>query len=259
MTASPVAPRSDGSGDATASVGPAVLPPTAADFLASNRGGGLFSETVNQRLGAYLALVAHRLGLAPTHLTLASLVLGVVASAGVAAVAPYAAAGNVAEWLVGLVALVAWHTAYSLDCADGQLARVTGRASPAGARVDVLCDVAVHVGLVTAVAATAVAHAPATPAWFVALFAGTWMVNLVTSVLAHGSAAASLIGSASLPVRVVKLTRDFGALLTAYALVIAIFPQWTVWAMVGSTGVNGAFLALSIAQAARAGLRRTTP
>jgi len=219
----------------------------------------LFSEAVNQRLGAYLALSAHRLGLAPTHLTLASLLIGTGSSLGVTVLAPRAAAGDVPSWLVGLAALLAWHLAYSLDCADGQLARVTGRASAAGARVDILCDVAVHICLVTALAATAVAHAPDTPAWFVALFAGTWMVNLVTSVLAGGAAAGSLITSGSLPVRVLKLSRDFGALLTAYALVIAIIPQWTVWAMAGSAGVNGAFLALSIGQAVRASLRHSAP
>ncbi|MFS8477366.1 MAG: CDP-alcohol phosphatidyltransferase family protein [Micromonosporaceae bacterium] len=258
MAASPVAPWSDGSGDAAA-LSPAASRPAAADFLASNRGGGLFSEAVNQRLGAYLALSAHRLGLAPTHLTLASLLIGAGSSLGVTVLAPRAAAGDVPSWLVGLAALLAWHLAYSLDCADGQLARVTGRASAAGARVDILCDVAVHICLVTALAATAVAHAPDTPAWFVALFAGTWMVNLVTSVLAGGAAAGSLITSGSLPVRVLKLSRDFGALLTAYALVIAIIPQWTVWAMAGSAGVNGAFLALSIGQAVRASLRHSAP
>src|SRR5262252_8303651 len=49
--------------------------------------------------------------------------------------------GGVTPWVVGLVALVAWQIAYALDCADGQLARVGGRTSAAGGRVDVLCDV----------------------------------------------------------------------------------------------------------------------
>src|SRR5690606_10341450 len=93
------------------------------------------------------------------------------------------AAGDVPAWAVGLVALVGWQVAYALDCADGQLARVTGRGSPAGARVDVLCDVAAQIALVTALGTTAVAQRPATPVWLVALFAGTWMVNLVTSVM----------------------------------------------------------------------------
>src|SRR5439155_1078483 len=100
----------------------------AADFRARHRGGGLFTETVNQRLGAYLCVPAYRFGLAPTVLTLANLVLGLAAAAGVAVLA-----GRAPAPLVGLGALVLWHLAYSLDCADGQLARVTGQASRARA------------------------------------------------------------------------------------------------------------------------------
>ena len=78
--------------------------------------------------------------------------------------------------------------------------------------------------MVTAIAATAVAHRPGTPAWLVAVFAGTWMVNLVTSVMASGAAAASLVNSTSLPVRLVKLVRDYGAVITVCALVLAFAP-----------------------------------
>ena len=40
---------------------PTAHQPTAADFLARHRGGGLFTETVNQRIAAYLCVVAYRL------------------------------------------------------------------------------------------------------------------------------------------------------------------------------------------------------
>src|SRR5439155_18468805 len=190
-----------------------------------------------------------RLGLPPTALTLANLVLGLAAAVGVALLA-----GRFPAPLVGLGALVLWHLAYSLDCADGQLARVTGKASPAGARVDVLADVALQIALVAAVATVAVQYRPATPAWLVAVFAGTWLVNLVTSVLQQGSAAGSLVRGSSPPVRVVKLVRDYGAVVTAVALVLAFVPQWTVWLMVAFAAVNGGFLLASIAAAARASL-----
>ncbi|GAA3397359.1 CDP-alcohol phosphatidyltransferase family protein [Cryptosporangium minutisporangium] len=237
--------------------------PTAADFLARNRGGGLFTETVNQRIGAHLAVVAHRLRLAPSALTLINLALGLGASAAVVALAPAVARGDVRSWVVGLVALLLWHLAYSLDCSDGQLARVTGMAGPAGARVDVLCDVAVQISLVAAISSTAVAQVPDTPAWLVALFAGTWMINLVTSVMASGTAAASLLKSTSLPIRIVKLIRDYGAVVTACGLVIAFLPGWTPWLMGVVATVNGLFLLASIGQSARkAGLvapRHTEP
>jgi phosphatidylglycerophosphate synthase len=229
--------------------------PTAADFYRVNRGGGLFSEAISQRIGACFAVAAHRLGLAPTALTIANLVFGVTASVTVVALAGRVAAGAVPAWVVGLVALIGWQVAYALDCADGQLARVTGRGSAAGARVDVLCDVAVQLALVTALSATAVAQRPATPVWLITAFAGTWMVNLVTSVMQSGPNAASLVSSTSLTVRVVKLIRDYGAVIFLAGLVLILAPQLTGWLVAAFTLVNGGFLLASIAFSARASLR----
>lgn len=229
--------------------------PTVADFYRVNRGGGLFSEAVSQRIGAVFALVGQRLGLPPTALTVANLLLGLAASVTVVALAGPVAAGDVPAWVVGLVALVGWQLAYALDCADGQLARVTGRGSPAGARVDVLCDVAAQIALVTALGATAVAQRPSTPIWLVALFAGTWMVNLVTSVMQAGPNAASMVPSTSLPVRLVKLVRDYGAVIFVAGLVLTVAPILVLWVVAAFTVVNGGFLLASIAFSARASLR----
>ncbi|GGM00122.1 CDP-alcohol phosphatidyltransferase family protein [Micromonospora yangpuensis] len=228
--------------------------PTVADFHRVNRGGGLFSESVSQWLGAVFALVAQRLGLRPTALTITNLLLGLATSVTVVALAPAVADGSVPAWLVGLVALVGWQVAYALDCADGQLARVTGQGSPAGARVDVLCDVAAQIALVAALAATAVAQRPDTPTWLVATFAGTWMVNLVTSVMQSGPNAASMVTSTSLPVRLVKLVRDYGAVIFAAGLVLALAPALVFWVIAAFTLVNGGFLLASIAFSARASL-----
>jgi phosphatidylglycerophosphate synthase len=229
--------------------------PTVGDFYRTNRGGGLFSEAVSQRLGASFALVAHRLGLSPTALTIANLVLGLAASVCVVSLAGRVAVGELPAWGVGLIALVGWQVAYALDCADGQLARVTGRTGAAGARIDVLCDVAAQIALVTALSSVAVAQRPSTPVWLVAAFAGTWMVNLVTSVMQSGPNAASMVPSTSLPVRVVKLIRDYGAVITVAGLVLMLAPQWTMWLIAAFTLVNGGFLLASIAFTARATLR----
>jgi len=231
-----------------------VAPPlrhSAGEFLARNRGGGLFTETVNQRIGAYLCVVAERFGLPPSALTVANLVLGLAASILVIAT------GDVPSYVVGPVALVLWHLAYSLDCADGQLARVTGRTSPAGARLDILCDVALQIALVAAVGTVANEHTGSLPTWLVAAFAGTWMVNLVTSALQQTSAAASLVTSGSPVVRLVKLIRDYGAVVTLVGLVITVVPQWTVWLMVFFVIVNGGFLLASIAASTKASLQRS--
>ncbi|GGK93976.1 CDP-alcohol phosphatidyltransferase family protein [Mangrovihabitans endophyticus] len=229
--------------------------PTAADFYAVNRGGGLFSELISQRLGARVAVFANRHKLSPTVLTVGNLGVGCLISFVVIATAGPVADGRVWAWAIGLVALVGWQFAYALDCADGQLARVTHQTSPAGARVDVLCDVAAQVALVSALAAVAHAQVPETPAWLLGAFAGTWMVNLVTSVMQAGPQAASIVTSTSFPVRVVKLVRDYGAVIALAGVVLIAAPQWTVWVVCLFTLINAAFLAASIAMAGRNSLR----
>ena len=232
--------------------------PTAADFLATNRGGGILSEAIDQPIGARIALAGYRLGLAPTMLTLVNLALGVATSIAVIALAGPMHDGRIPAAAVGLGALVLWHIAYEFDCADGQLARVARRTSAAGGRLDILCDVAVQIALVTAVSEVAVRYHAGTPTWFVSAFAGCWMINLVTSVLATGDKAQSLVTSQSVIVRLVKLSRDYGAMITLLALAIAFVPRWLVWVMVAFTVVNVVFLLASIAAAARTSLRPPT-
>lgn len=243
------------------SIAPPAAPhrPTAADFLATNRGGGLLSEAVDQPVGARIALAGHRLNLAPSVLTIINLVIGVGTSAAVIALADAMRTGRVPVMAVGLGALVAWHVAYQFDCADGQLARVAKRTSAAGARLDILCDVAVQIALVSAVSAVAVRYQPGTPPWFVAAFAGCWMINLVTSVLAHGAQAQSLVTSRSPLVRLLKLSRDYGAMITLMGLGIAFVPSGLVWVMVAFTLVNVLFLLASIAAATARSLTPAGP
>ncbi len=229
--------------------------PTAADYYGVNRGGGLFSEAVSQHAGARIAVFAHKHRLAPTVLTVANLGISCLVSFVVVATAGPVAQNQAWAWPVGLLALLGWQFAYALDCADGQLARVTGQTSAAGGRVDVLCDVAGQIALVAALSAVAEAHVPATPAWLVAAFAGTWMVNLVTSVMQTGSQASSMVTSRSVPVRLAKLVRDYGAVVALAGVVLTLAPQWMIFVVGGFTLVNGAFLAASIAFSGRASLK----
>ncbi|MET0424576.1 MAG: CDP-alcohol phosphatidyltransferase family protein [Actinoplanes sp.] len=229
--------------------------PTATEYYAVNRGGGLFSEAVSQQIGARIAVGAHKRGLAPSVLTVFNLGIGCLASFVVVAAAGPVAAGEIWAWPIGLLALIGWQLAYAFDCSDGQLARVSGRTSTAGGRLDVLCDVAVQISLCAALAATAEAQVPDTPAWLLAAFAGTWMVNLVTSVMQSGDQAASMITSRSLPVRAVKLVRDYGAVIALAGVVLTVAPQWTIWFVALFTLVNAAFLAASVMFSAREALR----
>lgn len=232
-----------------------VSRPGLVDYYRVNKGGGLFSEATGQWIGAVLAATGHRLGLSPTVLTLTNLVIGLTTSVTVVVLAEPVAAGTVPAWWVGVLALVGWQLAYAFDCADGQLARATGQTSAAGARTDILCDVASQIALFTALAAVATAQRPATPVWLVTAFAGTWMVNLVTSALQSGSLAASMVPSRSLPVRVAKLVRDPGAVFFVAALILLFAPAAMFWFLVAFTVVNGGFLFASIVFAAARGLR----
>jgi phosphatidylglycerophosphate synthase len=228
--------------------------PTAADYYKVNRGGGLFSEALSQRLGARIAVFANKHKIAPTVLTVGNLGVSCLVSFIVVAAAGPVADGKIWAWPIGLLALVGWQFAYALDCSDGQLARVTGQSSPAGGRVDVLCDVAAQIALVAALSSVAAAQVPETPAWLMAAFAGTWMVNLVTSVMQNGPQAASLVTSTALPIRVAKLVRDYGAVIALAGVVLTVAPQWTVWVVAAFTLINAAFLAASILFTARTAL-----
>ncbi len=213
-----------------------------ADFFAANRGGGLYTEAVTQRLGSMIAWWCAKAGLAPTIVTLSNLALGLITSTAVALTGP-----GITPW-GGLLALLGWQLAYAMDCADGQLARVTGQASPDGARVDVLCDVASHIALVTALVCVA-----RPPVALASAFAGTWLVNVITSVLASGGAS-SLVPSRSPAVRLVKLIRDYGFVVLIAGVLLAVRPQWTIGFVGVMTVVNGGFLATSLIQTARRAL-----
>lgn len=225
------------------------------DFLSNNRGGNLFTYVVNQRIGAFFALQAHRAGLAPTVLTLINLVFSLGAAVTVIAVAAAAADGDVTWWPIAIAAAIAWQIAYSLDCSDGQLARASGRSSAAGKRIDILCDVAAQGAFCAAVAAVVAAYSPGTPAWFTAAFASLWMVNLVTSILQTGESAGSIVSSGKLVFELVKLVRDTGVIVLLMPIVLIIDPAGMVWFMGLFTLVNGLFLLASIAFTARTALR----
>lgn len=231
------------------------VPPAAAFRAVARADAGLFTQQVNYPLAARLARWAYAMGFRPTTLTVANLLLGMAASILVVVTGSQVAAHRPLAALVALGAWLLWQLAYSLDCSDGQLARVASTATPAGGRLDVLCDIAVQVSVVAAAAAVATAAAPRTPSWLVAVFAGSWMVNLVTSVMAKEGTNTSLIPSRSLVVRLVKMIRDYGAVVTVIAAVIALRPAAMVWVMMLFSLVNGGFLLASITTAGRASLR----
>jgi phosphatidylglycerophosphate synthase len=188
-------------------------------------------------------------------LTLGNLFLGVNASLVVTVLAVPVAQSTGLAVVVGVLAWLVWQAAYCCDCSDGQLSRVTSTSSAAGGRLDVLCDIAVQVALVGAVAAVTTATRPETPSWLLGVFAASWMINMVTSVMAKEGTNTSLVLSESAAVRLIKLTRDYGFMITMIGFVIAVNPAWMVFLVYAFTAVNVSFLVASIVQATAASHR----
>ena len=86
------------------------------------------------RLGAFLAIIASRVGFSPRAVTILSFLTGIGGSIFVVShpemPLPFA----------GALLFVTLHLAYGLDCADGMLARATRRTSRSGALLDKSAD-----------------------------------------------------------------------------------------------------------------------
>ena len=109
-----------------------------------------------------------------------------------------------------------------------------------------LCDLAVQISVVAG--DRRVACPSATPFWLPALFAGTWLVNLVTSVLQSSPPLPGCCRLRSLPVRLLKLSRDYGFVTLVAGLTLTLRPQWTLGLVLALTALNATFLLASIAR-----------
>ncbi|MFN2489747.1 MAG: CDP-alcohol phosphatidyltransferase family protein [Actinomycetota bacterium] len=136
------------------------------------RGGYWWTMAVNQNLGAALAVIAIRLGVQPVQLSLLNVLTGAATSAWVLLLhgsRPLTAA---------IVGLLGWQTAYSLDCADGQVARATARSSPAGAVLDLLSDFFVQITVIFTM--LQIAADGMDPTWisgFAVFVTGGWLIS----------------------------------------------------------------------------------
>lgn len=96
------------------------------------RSAPAYSRFVNRRLGRVLAAWAYRRGLSPNAVTGISALCTFTAIALLPLVAPSALLGVVVSLLLVL--------GYAFDSADGQVARLTGKGSPAGEWLDHMVD-----------------------------------------------------------------------------------------------------------------------
>jgi phosphatidylglycerophosphate synthase len=118
------------------------------EFHARYRGpqGLFFIRLVNHPLGSVLGVLLSPTRVSPNMVTVAGLIAHLAGAAVVVALpAP-------APLLGALAVMLLWQLAFSLDCADGQLARARGAASSFGAWFDQLVDVLSHSAVYAALA-----------------------------------------------------------------------------------------------------------
>ena len=246
-----VAPRPRPDGESNR---PAVPSTVAQCYLAARqaRGGGfLYTQMVSDRLGTVVAAIGMRLGAHPTYLTLVNLVLGI---GGSVAVLAGRSPDRTAPLLV--VGVVLWQAAYVFDCADGQLARATGKASAYGGSVDTFVDVAVQISVVAAVSSVVLSRHEI-PALFLVLFASAWYLNFVTFLLAKGDnqVSHSLITRRSALVSVAKLLRDYGFVILLLGAWLLASPSTLFVPVLAVTATNLLLLVGYIARAALLSIR----
>jgi len=205
--------------------------------------GFLFSSKVSDRLGTMVATVGLRLGAHPTHLTLCNLLLGAGGSMAVMVSSPR-------RLPLLILGVVLWQLAYVFDCADGPLARATGKTGPSGASIDLLVDFAVQVSVVTAVSRIVVFYHEISSV-IVVLFGSAWFINFVTFLLSKSPGSSPYLPRHPRLMSVVDLGRDYGFVILVMGIWLVVAPRTLYVPLLAVTGANLAVLLLHIARDAR--------
>ncbi|MEO8461980.1 MAG: CDP-alcohol phosphatidyltransferase family protein [Chloroflexota bacterium] len=104
------------------------------------RGGALFfTRLVNRTVGAAIAVLLFSTPITPNMVSTAGFIVHVIA-----AVLVTTAASPISP-LTWILLLLLWQLAFSLDCADGMLARSRSASTPFGAWLDIFYDIITHV------------------------------------------------------------------------------------------------------------------
>ena len=202
-------------------------------------------------IGAAIAATGLRLGLHPSLLSLANLLTAATGSVPVILMASTADSW----WWPGWLALVFWPLAYAFDCADGQLARATGKQGEFGARVDVLADYGAQALVVVAVAA--VANASQTlPTALIAVICSFWCFGTFAATLRRSDSAEghSVLGGRPLA-RIMHSIFDTGLINLVLGAWILVSPATIIIPAFGITLLNIAYLVGSLARETRSSLK----
>lgn len=183
------------------------------------RGAPAYSRFVNRRIGRFLAAVAYKLGLSPNQVTGIS---ALHTFAGIALLVAFPP-----TWWLGILVMVLLVLGYAWDSADGQVARLTGRGSPAGEWLDHIVDAIKVVALPLALLGALYRFESVESIWLLVP-----LINAVTSSVmffalilteqlrrTHGATSTAATGGRMPWLRsVIALPTDYGVLCLSFAL-----------------------------------------
>jgi phosphatidylglycerophosphate synthase len=183
-------------------------------------GAPLYSLLVNRRAGRVIATLAYRAGLSPNAVTAVSAVLSAAAIAVLVTVRP--------GWGTGVVVALLLALGYAVDSADGQVARLSGRSSPAGEWLDHMVDAvktsALHLAVLVACSRFDWAFGAGAQAWLLvpigycvvasAVFFGMTLVEQLRRARSRGGPA----GRPSLARTLLILPVDYGLMCVVFVL-----------------------------------------
>ncbi|AWB88044.1 CDP-alcohol phosphatidyltransferase [Mycetocola zhujimingii] len=182
------------------------------------KGVSLYSRHVNRPLGRMLAAALHSVGASPNQVTLLSAIATTAGLAVLVSQRPGLAVGIVVALLLAL--------GFALDSADGQVARLSGRQSPAGEWLDHVVDAAKMVAVHGCVFVAAWLHTSVETLWLsiplvfqvisTLLFAGGTLLELIERSL---PARREVVPSRPSTVRAVGLLpADYGVLCLSFVV-----------------------------------------
>lgn len=209
------------------------------------RGAPAYSRFVNRRIGRYLAAGAYQAGLSPNAVTGVSALFTFSGIALLIALPP--------SWGQGAAVAVLLVLGYAWDSADGQVARLTGRGSPAGEWLDHVVDAIKVVTLPLALAVGLTVHDVVDPVWLVVPLVSVvvssvlFFAMILTEQLrrAHGvQSVAPTEGRFPWLRSVLVLPTDYGVLCWTFLLLGA--PTIFLWVYAAITFCTTAFLALAL-------------
>lgn len=180
----------------------------------TSAGVSLYSRYVNRPFGRVFAVLAVRAHLSPNAVSLLS---AAVTAAGIAVLL----AGPVAPG-TGLLCAALLVVGFALDSADGQVARITGRSSPAGEWLDHVIDSGKMVAVHGAVLVAVFVRGEVDDRWLLVPLA----FILVATVMFAGGLLTRFLTPGAAPARHPNTLRAVALLPADYGILAVIFCLW---------------------------------